>query len=296
MKRKRGSNFWVVTLLVVTLCVYSARTYLFSLDVVHRVSSYLMYPLLVAQNAIVSPVKKYFEKKRAHEELETLVAALQAECQDLHEQNIQLNGTLSYVHETSELVSFKQKYNVKKSILVQVLARHFSDHGHYYFIDKGAQSGVQENMVAVYKNCLLGKVVEVFPYYSKVLLITDKTCKVASYCAHTQSTGIHEGCNKESETGMRYVTHLTQIEPDDLVLSSGQGLVFPKGFALGTIKKCQPDGLFYDVTIEPLMDMRKVEYCYIIQKGLHSDDQALQESYIQQVVEGVPVLQSSTMG
>lgn len=287
-KRKKGSNFWVVSVLIIALGVYSARSYLFSLDVVHRVSSYLMHPLLVAQNALVSPIKKYFEKKRANQELEALVAVLQSECQDLTQQNIQLNGMLSYVRETDELVSFKQQYHVKKSILVQVLARNFSEQGHYYFIDKGAQAGVQENMVAVYKNCLIGKVVDVFPYYSKVLLITDKSCKVASYCAHTQSTGIHEGCNKESETGMRYVTHLTQIDSDDLVLSSGQGLVFPKGFALGKIKTCHPDGLFYDVAVEPLLDMRHVEYCYIIQKGL-SDEQTLHESYIQQVAENVSV-------
>ena len=36
-------------------------------------------------------------------------------------------------------------------------------------------------MIAVFKDCFLGRVVEVYPWYSKVLLITDPGCKVAVY-------------------------------------------------------------------------------------------------------------------
>lgn len=294
MKRKKRSNGWLIGVLLVCLVGYSARGYLFSLQVVERVSSYLMYPLLVAQNTFVAPIKNYFERKKSYQELEALVKSLSVEREDLIDQNIQLNGMLTYVRHTDELVAFRHHYDVKKSILSQVLGKNFSEQGHYYFIDKGQEAGVQENMVAVYKNCLLGKVVEVFPYYSKVLLITDKLCKVASYCAHTQSTGIHEGCNQENHSGLRYVTHLAQLEPDDLVLSSGQGLIFPKGFAIGKIKSCKPDGLFFDVTVEPLLDLRKIEYCYIIQKGSQSTEQTLHESYIQQVAEQVSIVSTAT--
>jgi rod shape-determining protein MreC len=135
------------------------------------------------------------------------------------------------------------------------------------FIDRGASKGVQPNMVALYKNCLIGRVSEVYPSYSKVLLITDKTCKIAALCGTTKSSGIHEGLNKKDYCTLNYVSHLCTLEEGELVISSGEGLVFPQGFGLGKIKSFTRKGLFYDVVIEPLVDLKNIEYVYIIQKG-----------------------------
>jgi rod shape-determining protein MreC len=226
-----------------------------------------MFPILMAQNKIVMPIKDYFEEKKSIQELQAVIAKLQKERDEVVALNIQLQALFNYIEDTKELTLFKKQFDTGDAILAQVLVKHFSDQSHYFLIDKGSESGIQQDMVALYKNCLLGKVIEVYPLYSKVLLITDALCKVAAFCPQTQSSGIHEGSNQEGVTGLRYVSHLAEIEPNDLVLSSGDGLIFPKGFALGKIKSCKPDGLFYDVSVELLIDMRKISYCYIVQKG-----------------------------
>jgi len=239
-----------------------------------------MYPILVAQHKLVMPVKNFFERKKSRQEIEILLKALQEERADLLAQNVELNAMISYNGEIKELLEFKKQFEKTDAVLAQVLVKHFSDQSHFFLIDKGAQAGMKRDMVAIFKNCLLGKIVEVNPHYSKVLLVTDSMCKVAAYCAHTQASGIHEGNNNEQLTGMRYVSHLAQVEPDDLVLSSGDGLVFPKGFALGKIKTCNPEGLFYDVVVEPIFDLRKIDYCFVIQKGAVLDSGALSAALI----------------
>ena len=269
-----------------------------------HLTSYIMYPVLVVQHKIVTPIKHYFERNRSRKEMEELLQALQHEREELLAQNVQLNAMVSHYEQTKELVEFKKQFESVEARLSQVLVKHFSDQTHYFLIDKGSKAGIAPDMVAIYKNCLLGKVVEVYPQYSKVLLITDKMCKVASYCAHTQASGIHEGNNNEMLTGIRYMSHLAEVEPDDLVLSSGDGLVFPKGFALGKIKTCNSEGLFYDVSVEPLLDVRKIEYCFIIQKGAVLSEGAmnrmlmsLAEDHEKQVVaqkEGRPVTPAVT--
>lgn len=226
-----------------------------------------MYPILLAQNKIVFPIKVYFEKRRTLEEFELLVQKLQAEREELIADNIQLQSQMSYLHQTHELIEFKNHYRMNDATLVQILVKHFSDQSHYILIDKGLNAGIAQDMVAIYKNCLLGKVVEVYPHYSKVLLVTDRLCKVAAFCPHTRASGIHQGSNQERQTGLHFVSHLSDVDPDDLVLSSGDGLVFPKGFALGRIKECNSNGLFYDVNVEPLLDVRKLNFCFIMQKG-----------------------------
>ncbi|MDR3550594.1 MAG: rod shape-determining protein MreC [Candidatus Babeliales bacterium] len=280
MHKKRS---WSSTFLYAGLCIvalWGIHRYGASTKALEHISSYVMYPILVAQNKIVMPIKQYFERNRSRKEIEDLLSALQHERDDLVAQNVQLNAMLSYTKETKELVDFKKQFESVDARITQVLVKHFSDQSHYFLIDKGSNAGMAPDMVAIYKNCLLGKVIEVYPQYSKVLLVTDSLCKVAAYCAHTQASGIHEGKNNEMLTGIRYISHLAQVEADDLVLSSGDGLIFPKGFALGKIKTCNPEGLFYDVTIEPLLDLRKIDYCFIIQKGAVLNESAISHMLI----------------
>lgn len=265
MGERRRSRFgWV---LILCTLIMGARYFFSDFGLLDTVSSYVMYPVLVVQNSIVSPIKFYFQKRQTLKECYDLITRLQSERNDLLAQNIQLNAMISYENEIQELVAFKKQYQDAQGVVSQVLVKNFSEQSHYFLIDKGADAAIKPDMVAVYKNCLLGKVVEVFPQYSKVLLITDKLCKVAAYCPHTQATGIYEGNNQEQIAGMKYVSHLAQVEPDDLVLSSGDGLIFPKGFALGKIKTCNPEGLFYDVSVELLCDLRAIDYCFVVQKG-----------------------------
>lgn len=57
------------------------------------------------------------------------------------------------------------------------------------------------------------------------------------------------------------------MQEGDLVLSSGEGLIFPRGFALGNVKHYQVNGLLHDVIVEPLINLETINYCYVIQKG-----------------------------
>ena len=265
MSQRRRSRFW--GLLITCALIMGTRYFLSDFALLDTISSYVMYPVLVVQNSIVSPIKLYFQRRQTLQECYALITHLQAERNDLLAQNVQLNAMISYESEIQELVAFKKQYQDAQGVVAQVLVKNFSEQSHYFLIDKGVDAGIKPDMVAVYKNCLIGKVVEVFPQYSKLILITDKLCKVAAYCPHTQATGIYEGNNQEQISGMKYVSHLAQVEPEDLVLSSGDGLVFPKGFALGKIKTCNPEGLFYDVSVELLYDLRAIDYCFVMQKG-----------------------------
>lgn len=235
--------------------------------ILDNIGAYIIYPVLLAQNKIVQPIKSYFDKKYTHEQLYELLKKLQSERDALLADNTQLQSMLHHVNQTQELLDFKKQFDLSEAQIAQVLVKHFSDQAHYFLIDKGLNAGIQPDMVAIYKNCLLGKVVQVYPFYSKVLLVSDRNCKVACCCAHTKASGIHVGCNQEKTSGLQYVTHLADIDTGDLVLSSGEGLVFPKGFALGKVKTCKPEGLFYDISIELLCDLHQVDYCFIVQKG-----------------------------
>ena len=64
-----------------------------------------------------------------------------------------------------------------------------------------------------------------------------------------------------------HVDRLHELKVDDVLVSSGEGLIFPQGFLLGKISSFEPDGIHFLVTIEPIIDLYAIDYCYIIQKG-----------------------------
>lgn len=231
------------------------------------VASIALYPVLLVERSIAKPIQNFFQNKQTVQELQQELAQLQEVRTDLLAEIIKLHSTLWHGQQTQEMATFRERYDVACAILGHVMLRQFTPQGHFYLIDVGQKRGVEKNMVAVHKNLLLGKVVEVYPYYSKICLITDPACKVAAYCSATKAHGIHEGTMQENATALKFVSHLESLQVGDLVLSNGEGLIFPQGFALGAIKEYQVDQLHYCVVVEPLIDLRKVEYCYLINKS-----------------------------
>jgi rod shape-determining protein MreC len=259
---------FIITIIFLTVTFFVVHRFL-SIPVFyfHTASSYIIYPFLKAQQMLISPVKNYFERKQTYEELRLLNTLLSQQNEELRAENIKYKSMQDVAHDIRELTDFARRYETQPHSLCQILLRQFSDTAHFFLIDAGSKKGIAKDMIAVWQNTIIGRVVEVYPYYSKVLLITDRNCKVACYCASTQAAGIHEGINKDTQTSVSYVNHLLPVREDDLLLSSGEGLIFPRGFALGKIEQCHNDGTKYDIIAKPLVDLHKIQYCYVIQKG-----------------------------
>jgi len=266
--RKKSVRGFLVGGLIVGACLLLLVRFIFlSPGALENLSAHLVYPFLRLQHSLVDPVETFFEKRKSYAELSAELGRVKAERDELVSELAQVLILLDFHDQTDELVSFKKRYEDPHAQLAQVLVKQFSDKNHYFLVDKGANHGIVPDMVAVYKQCLVGKVVAVYPAYSKVQLVTDAQCSVAACCAHSRAQGIHEGTNSADTSALRYVSHLAKVKQGDIVFSSGEGLVFPRGFALGATTACTKNGLYYDITVKPLLDIQAIRYCYLMQKG-----------------------------
>lgn len=173
---------------------------------------------------------------------------------------------MRFSENTKEIRSFLDRYKTDTGRIAHVLVKNF-DGEHYFLIDAGSKQGIKRDMVAVYKDSLVGRVVEVYPSYCKVLLITDPHCKVAAVCSQTGTKGIHEGLGNTQFTALGYVDPQQPIKEGDLVLSSGEGMLFPYGYALGTIQSFENDGHSYTISVEPSVNVKRLDYVYIVPQG-----------------------------
>ena len=230
------------------------------------VSSCILYPFLRAQHAVVEPVKTWLGRSASITELEEEMEKLQKKYDELCKENIALKSMHYYTNETKELYDFNKRYLLQKGKLAQVLARHLSSNNQFFLVDVGSSQGIKKEMVALYGNAIVGRVAEVYPWYCKICLITDADCKVAALCYKKNVSGIHEGVNDQLYTTMRYVSHLQSVDIADDVLSSGEGMIFPRGFALGKVVAADKGELFYTITIQPALNFQTLRYCTLIAK------------------------------
>jgi len=233
-----------------------------------------MYPWIVLQRNCVEPVRRWKEKRKTLAELSFLMDTYVKKNSELLAENIALHATLLNAKQVEELMGFTQRYKASCVCIAQVLLRKFLPESHFFLLDAGANRGVCPDMVVVCNNCLVGRVSEVYPYYCRVMLITDQLSKVPAVCVRTDAHGIYEGAQKIDQGNLTFVSHLSTLEQGDLVLSSGEGLVYPKGFALGTIESFTLDrlGLNYEIAVKPINNFKTIHYCCIIQKGAEYEE------------------------
>jgi rod shape-determining protein MreC len=224
------------------------------------------YPFLVIENTCVTPVKNWLHWRQGAKDLRDLAYRLTQERNDLLKENSALQAQLDYLSDCAECIDFKKRYNFDRGIIAQVLLKNCSTRAHFFLLDAGSSKGIKKDMVAVHNNHLVGRVSEVYPWYCKVVLITDSACHVAAKCRKTGSQGIQSGLNQFSTMDLSFVSHLDEIAKDDLVFSHGDGLVFPRGFALGKVADYYAVGVHKKVIVKPLIDFETIDFCLLIDR------------------------------
>jgi rod shape-determining protein MreC len=228
--------------------------------------SIVAYPFLKIHNWCTAPFIAVRSSWQNTKLLTEQVETLRIKNEELHGQLVTLESAQQFIADTKELRAFNKRYDASQTHLAHIILKQF-DNEHFFLIDAGKQKNITKNMAVVYKNCLVGKITEVYPFYSKVALITDPVCQVASYCSKTKTVGIYRGTRNLDSGALTHVDHLNHLKKGDRVLSSGEGLVFPAGFGIGEIEEFKDTGVHYDVKVKPLIDVTKLAYCYVVQKG-----------------------------
>jgi rod shape-determining protein MreC len=185
---------------------------------------------------------------------------------DLTSELVQVSACINYDVETEPLRSFSKRYRADLAICAQVIDRLLGPHDFVITVDVGSKQGVKEGMVAVWYAQLLGIVTNVYPSYARIRLLFDKQSFVPGITTRTGGRGIVQG-GGNGELSFAFASHLDHFEAGDLVISSGEGMLVPAGFGLGSIRQAHRAGCCAHVELLPLFDPRQVSWCYLLEKG-----------------------------
>ena len=126
--------------------------------------------------------------------------------------------------------------NKIKTIVAKVISKEPSPWFNAITISKGSKDGIIKGSAAIVPQGVVGKVIEVSKYYSKVILITDRNCSVDAIAQTTRARGIIKG-NGDNLCYLEYIMNKYNIKNGDIIISSGFDNTYPKGIRIGNCLK-----------------------------------------------------------
>ncbi|QHN04821.1 rod shape-determining protein MreC [Granulicella sp. WH15] len=138
-----------------------------------------------------------------------------------------------------KLLGFQQQY-VVKTLPAQVIGTSGTEQSRLLVLDKGEADGLKPDMAVITPDGVVGKIRDVFPHTSQLLLINDQTAGAGVVLESTRVRAVLHG----TATGKVVISNLTadeRIKPGELVVTSGGDQVFPRGLAVGKIASIEPD-------------------------------------------------------
>jgi len=135
--------------------------------------------------------------------------------------------------------------------------------------DKGAASGVAEDMPVAALDGVVGRILRTGAATSTVLLLTDPNSSIAVMGDTNRSPGMLAGQGYGKPLMLRYINQNAIIDPDELLLSSGLSGIYPKGLPVARVTKIQRSdiSLFLTVLAEPLVDMAGLEEVLLLRRA-----------------------------
>ncbi|XOV87259.1 MAG: rod shape-determining protein MreC [Pseudomonadota bacterium] len=124
---------------------------------------------------------------------------------------------------------------------------------HEVIVDKGTLDGAFVGQPVLDAEGLMGQVIEVSPYVSRVLLISDLSHSIPVQVVRSNLRLIAQGTGASRELELMHVQDTADIREGDLLVSSGLGDRFPTGYPVGVVKyvKHDPGKPFAEVRAVP---------------------------------------------
>jgi len=259
--KKSVTNFYLL-LFFLSLSVTSIV-----LDIKHSNSNYIR---IVINDFLINPIQylastpstffsKFMEEKKTIEKLKLEIEILQ-------KQNTAMKINLQRIdvleNEVSRLRGIKNNIdkNLKNIKIAQITQKGVIPNKKSVQINVGSDYNIKQGQTVMGINGLLGQIVEVNVYSSKVLLITDNDSNVPAKIARTGQQIIIKGRSQDNMLEVSFLPNDSEIKNGDLIVTSGQANRFISSLKIGrVVEVIRNEGeRFSQAIIEPLENVDNI--------------------------------------
>lgn len=142
----------------------------------------------------------------------------------LEKENIRLRALLENSFKLGEQV-----------LIAELLSINLAPYEHIMVVNKGTRFGVHEQQPVLDSNGVVGQVFRALPFTSEIMLITDPNHAIPVQINRNGLLTIAVGSGIANQLNLPYLPNNADIQPGDLLITSGLGGTFPAGYPVGIV-------------------------------------------------------------
>lgn len=259
-----GAVFLMVAMMVMSSFIPNLAI----LSVPRRFITGIIAPIQNAFSDVTDSVVTYLRTLKVRGNIEYEYEQLLIKLDDMANDTARMQ---ELIHENEQLKEMLNEWNADEShaAMNPLFAQVIGTVGNNYFstltLNVGTANGVADYMAVVDNGGLVGVTYNTRENSCSVRCVIDSDCTVAGLVQSSRDQGSVKGTlgtNGEPMCRMYYLPDNSLPRPDDVVVTSGVGLEFPKGIPIGYIREStrgMEDNKSY-VVLEPVVDFQHLEY------------------------------------
>ena len=190
---------------------------------------------------------------------------LREEVQELRVQGLRVVETDDENRRLRRLLAL-QEHLPLTTLSGDIIAREWGGWIRSLTVNRGRGDNVPRLTAVISPNGLIGRVVEVRPGASIVQVLTDPTSTVGAHVLRTRTPGIVEGDPRGTLRFKFMARDGASIQSGDVLVTAGQGGLFPRGIPIGTVRSIDNRGgaLFHYAELTPAVDFARVDEVLLV--------------------------------
>lgn len=195
---------------------------------------------------------------------EQTLAELKSENERLAARNVELEEAQLSAQRLQELLELRDTYSLQ-SMAARVIAGSGDSWTDSVIIDHGTSSGLAVGMPVANETGAVGQIIQCTATTSTVRLLADEASSVSAMLQESRAQGMLQG-GVDGTLRLSMIRTDQQVQPGDVVVTSGLGGVFPKGLPLGKVAtvESRPGESYYQIVVEPFSRVGNLEEVLVI--------------------------------
>ena len=163
-----------------------------------------------------------------------------------------------------------QKQTPWKLQLANVILREPANWWRTVQINRGSRDGLRVDLPVLTPEGLVGRISQVGPFRSQVVLLGDPSCRVSALIQETRDTGVissgSAGPRDYSLVDLGFLPNNSNLKPGQAVVTSGLGGIFPKGIPVGKLVDFHSaeSGLYTEARVKLVANLSALEEVWVL--------------------------------
>ncbi len=174
-----------------------------------------------------------------------------------------------------QLLDLKERLDSLDLVVAQVISTSATPLFRAVRIDRGRRDGLTVGAAVLHQDGVVGRLGQVGHAYADVMLLVDSNSSADVLVQRSRARARLRGLGGDQSLGLevQYLARTAEVEPNDVLITSGLGHTFPKGLRVGRITAVQRRafGLYQQATVTPAVDFARLETLLVVRQPAASE-------------------------